>query len=458
MRRLAAVLSAALALLPAVAGCSESKEVASRPRDGAGAADTTLRQMAAELLPGVEEASGLEARRPLALARTDRERLEAFLTGQLDEELPPDEARRVVAAYSRFGLLEAGLDLRQLLRSVYLEQVVGYYDPATDTLFVRDGVPSGQLRPVLVHEMVHALQDQYMDLDSVLRARREENDASTAAHAALEGQATFAMLEWQLADRTGREVDLTELPDLRRLVGRAGLSEAAGMPALAQAPPLVRQSLLFPYVGGLAFVQEVWRKREGRPAPLGADLPASTEQVLHPDRYLGERDAPSEVRFADSLPGGWREVRADDLGEFEIRFLLTTFLADSARAAAAARGWDADRYRLARSGEDGDEVLVWVSVWDAPEDATEFAAAATDAFRSRYGDEAAVVGPEHADGPAGGEAAGGEGSVDTDAPRRVEVRMDEEDGRAVVIVLDRPSGLDAGSVALLAAHEVTGIP
>lgn len=452
------MLAAALALLPAVAGCSESKEAPPPAGGNAVAGDTTLRWMAAELLPGIEEASGLEARRPLALARTDRSRLEAFLTGQLDEELPPEEARSVVAAYARFGLLEPGLDLRQLLRSVYLEQVVGYYDPATDTLFVREDVAPEQLRPVLVHEMVHALQDQYMDLDSALRARREDNDASTAAHAALEGQATFAMLEWQLADRTGREVDLTELPDLRRLLGRAGLGEAAGMPALAQAPPLVRRSLLFPYLGGLAFVQEIWREREGRPVPLGADLPASTEQVLHPDRYLGERDAPSKIRFADSLPGGWRQVRADGLGEFEIRLLLTTFLADSTRAVAAARGWDADRYRLARSGEDGDEALVWVSVWDAPEDATEFAAAAADAFRSRYGDDAAVAGPERVDASTGGEGAAGGRSAGGGPPRRVEVRIGEEDGRAVVTVVDRPSGLYAASGALLAAHEVTAVP
>lgn len=448
-----AVLTLLLALLLAVGGCSESRAGDAPGASGAAAADTSLGSLAAELLADVEASSGLEARRPLLLARTDRDRMETFLAGQLDEELPPERARAVVAAYARFGLLEPDLDLRELLRSVYLEQVVGYYDPASDTLFVREGVPPEQLRPILVHEMVHGIQDQYMDLDSTLRALREENDASTAAHAALEGQATFAMLEWQLGRQTGREVDLTELPGLRGLLSGADLSEVAGMPALSEAPPLVRRSLLFPYLGGLAFVQDIWRELGRRPAPLGDDLPASTEQVLHPERYLGERDAPSRVALEGRLPRGWREVHADGLGAFETRFLLTTFLGDSARAGAAARGWDADGYRLARAVGSGDEVLVWVSVWDTPEDAREFASAVTDAFRARYGERAAVVGPDESAGEEG--AAGSEG----DAPaRRVEVRIGEEGDLPVVVLVDRPADVDAAAVRLLAEHEVAGVP
>lgn len=426
------VLALAALVLGGCASDGEARQAAAR--------DSTLRRMAAELLPAVERGSGIEAREPLRLARSGREKLEAFLLEQLEADLPPDEARDVVDAYARFGLLEADLDLLALLRSLYLEQVVGYYDPAADTLFVRDDVEPEQLRPVLVHEMVHALQDQVMDLDSTMAARRDDNDALAAARAAVEGHATYVMTEWQLSETTGREVDLTALPDLGPLLAGVDLGGAAGMPVLAGAPRLIRESLLFPYMGGLSFVQRLWRDDGGRLPPLGTDLPTSTEQVLHPDRFLGDRDAPRRITYEGGPQAGWSPVHEDGLGEFEVRLFLEAFLPDSARARAAAEGWDADRYRLLREGDGGGEVLVWVSAWDDAAEGRAFAAAAADAFRSRYGDSAAVVGP--------GEEPGGQ------APRRVDVQLEECAGVSVVRVVDRPSSVDADLARRLSEYSV----
>lgn len=392
------------------------------PDGAAQARDTALRRMAEEALPRIEEAAGLEFARAPRLARSRRERLEAFLTSELERQLPPERAEATAAAYARLGLLPDTLDLRELMRSLYLEQVVGYYSPDADTLFVRDDVSGATLEPVLVHEMVHALQDQHMDLDSLLAARRGANDALTAAHAALEGHAMFVMLEDVLRQRTGGDVDLGAL-DLGALMEGVDLAELAGASELSGAPRVVRESLVFPYTGGLTFVQAFWRARDGRPPPLGDDVPASTEQILHPDRFTAsDRDAPAAVAFPGGAPGGWREVHADGLGEFEIRLFLDEFLADSARAREAAAGWDGDRYRLLRSG-DGAEALVWASVWDADDEADEFAGAAEAAFRERYGT-----------------ADGGDG-------RRVRIRRETVGSRPVVVVVDAPSGVELPSGA-----------
>lgn len=429
--------------LSGLAGCAADGEA----RQQAAAADSALQRMAAELLPAVERGSGIESREPVRLARSDRAKLEAFLTEQLERDLPPERAEAVVASYARFGLLDPDLDLLELLRSLYLEQVAGYYDPAADTLFVRDDLDSEQLRPVLVHEMVHALQDRVMDLDSTMAARRDDNDALAAARAAVEGHATYVMMEWQLGQTTGRQVDLTSLPDLGGLLAGVDLSGAAGMPVLAEAPPLIRESLLFPYVGGLSFVQRLWRDAGTREPPLGAELPTSTEQVLHPERFVDDRDAPRTLSYDEEPPAGWSEVHQDGLGEFEVRHFLGTFLADSTRARSAARGWDADRYRLLREEGGEREVLVWVSAWDDADEASAFADAAADAFRTRYGDDARVTGP-------------GVGTAD-DAPgasRSVEVVREERDGVAVVRVVDRPVTLDADRVPGLAEYTVTGAP
>lgn len=304
--------------------------------------------------------------------------------------------------------------------------MVGYYDPRTDTLFVLERVSPDQLEMVLAHELVHALQDQHVDLDSLIAALEGDNDRGTAAQAAVEGHATLAMLEWQLGRMGGAEVDVTALPDLGdRLsaVSPDALGEAAGLPALGAAPRIIREALLFPYLGGLAFVQRFWKARDGRPAPFGDDLPASTEQVLHPERFLEEpRDVPTRVRFESEPPAGWEEVHAEGLGELEIRVFFEEHLGDAERAAAGAAGWDGDAYRLLRA-PDG-EILVWVSVWDSGAEAEEFAAAAREAWARRYGEAAAP--------PSGPVAAGG---------RDVRVVRAAISGRPAVVVTDVPEGL-----------------
>jgi hypothetical protein len=381
-------------------------------------ADTTLRRLAADLLPAAELRSGLLARGPIQLATRSREDLEAFLVAQMAEQLPPDRLEAAVRTYARLGLVPETIDLEPLLRSLLLEQVVGYYDPARDTLYVVDRVDESQIEPVLLHEIVHALQDQYVDLDSLMKANLESNDRGTAAQAAMEGHATFAMLEWQLAAMMGGSADLTTLPGLDGLLGDDPLA-AAGleMPVLAEVPTVIRESLLFPYLGGLVFVQKHWAGPRGRVPPLGADMPVSTEQVIHPERFEpGQIDMPTEVRFLQAPPDGWTEVFTDGLGELETRLVLREFLADREEADRAAAGWDGDRFRLL-DGPSG-EVFVWATVWDTDRDAREFEAGVERALAARYGDDPVAEG------------------------REIEVLRGTEGRRPVVVVWDLPAGLD----------------
>jgi hypothetical protein len=324
----------------------------------------------------------------------------------------------VVRTYARLGLVPDTIDLEPLLRSLLLEQVVGYYDPARDTLYVVDRVDASQVEPVLLHEIVHALQDQYVDLDSLMKANLKKNDRSTAAQAAMEGHATFAMLEWQLATLMGGNADLTTLPGLEGLLGDDPLA-AAGieMPVLSEAPAVIRESLLFPYLGGLVFVQEYWSGPWGRVPPLGPAMPVSTEQVLHPERFEpGRADMPTDVGFLSPPPAGWAEVYADNLGELETRLVLREFLPDREEADRAAAGWDGDRFRLL-DGPAG-EVFVWATVWDTDRDALEFEIGIRRALTARYGGDP-----------------GSEG-------REIQVLRGSQGRRPTVVVWDLPAGLD----------------
>jgi len=344
-------------------------------------ADTTLARLLERIQPAVERSSGMTASRPLNVAATDEHRLRTYLVTQLKRSLSEEEATALTAVYARLGLVPPDLDLRALLTDLLQEQVIGYYDPVSDTLFVHERVTPEELEPVLAHELVHALQDQVVDLDSLGASFDGRSDAAAAYQAAVEGHATFAMMEWAMG---GGEADLTRFPDLGPALADIDLSdlgEFGSAEVLAAAPAVIREGLLFPYVGGLVFLQRLWKQRPDRPLPFGAGLPKSTEQIMHVDRWL-TRDEPTLVRFTEGTTDGWREVYARDLGEFETRLFLNEHLHDSTRADTAAAGWDGDAYRLLRHGDD--EVFVWVSVWDSPEDAREFASAVTAAYRARY--------------------------------------------------------------------------
>ncbi|MBI4545787.1 MAG: hypothetical protein HY703_11370, partial [Gemmatimonadetes bacterium] len=121
--------------------------------------DLELRAAVDSLLPRLESLAGLRARRPVGVARRGRAELRRYVLAQLGKELPPAEAEGIEATYRALGLFPDTLDLRRLLLELYTEQVMGYYDPETDTLYVMEGVPRDVLEPVLAHELVHALQD-----------------------------------------------------------------------------------------------------------------------------------------------------------------------------------------------------------------------------------------------------------------------------------------------------------
>ena len=391
--------------------------------------DTALARLMREIQPTVERSSGLSATGPLNVAATDEGRLRAYLESQLGTELPEEEAASITATYARLGLVPPDLDLRGLLSDLLQEQVVGYYDPVTDTLFVHDRVPPEELAPVLAHELVHALQDQYVALDSSIATLEDRSDALAAHQAAVEGHATFAMMEWQAGAMTGGEADLTQFPDLGPMLESLDLSalgDFGSAEVLASAPAVVREGLIFPYISGLIFVQRAWKGVEGRPLPLRDGLPESTEQILHVEKWI-QRDAPTRVSFATPVPDGWEEVRAMDLGEFETRLFLREHLGPAGYATSvadeAAAGWDGDAYRLLRRGQD--EVFVWVSVWDSAADADEFAEAARLAYAARYADGART--------PA-------------------IVRVDR--GRPLVTIVDAPAGVDLEEAQL--AVELSG--
>lgn len=345
-----------------LAACGDGPGAAGHPPPGPDtlviSADAELREMAEGILPDLAARSGLALREPVRLERRSREELEGYLRAKLDEELPEERARHLTAVYSRFGLMAGDVDLRGLLLSVYREQVAGFYDPDSTALFVMDDQSAEALEPVLLHELVHAVQDQWTDLDAAT-SRENGNDRATAAQAAIEGHATLVMLEYMAEQAQGRDLDLTEIPGFAGQM-RAVLEVARSeYPELAKAPRVIQEGMLFPYMEGAGFVLEVWRTRGTREGPFGELLPSSTEQVLDPSRFLA--DSPDDPTALLVEPGAGEVVYRDGLGAVEVRILLEELVGVGAGAAVA--GWDGDAYALV-AAPDGGLRLAWASVWD----------------------------------------------------------------------------------------------
>jgi len=314
-----------------------------------------------DLIPQVERAVGLTFKRPPVVAVRSRDQLHMYLERKVRRDYPPAEQRAEERAYRAFRLVADSVNLLRLQLDLLQEQVAGYYDPDSTTLFVIAGGDPMMLRAVISHELVHALQDQYTNLNAILRTRRQ-SDRQTAGQAVMEGQATVAGM---LAITNLTAPQLAERWEQVRNSVR-DQQEAFGQ--LNSAPLILRESLLFPYLAGAEFILGFETRRTDPDAqPYNERLPISTEQILHASRYTA-RERP--VRVAITPGPGDTLVFDDDFGEFGTRIALRSWGVDEPDAVAAAAGWNGDRYAIlgSRSGT----ALVWAVAWDTPQDAVDF--------------------------------------------------------------------------------------
>jgi hypothetical protein len=318
-----------------------------------------LDQLVDSLQVPVERATGLTFKQRPRVAVRSRSQVRAYLIRKLDEQLPPPKLRGLETTYKLFGLLPDTLQLRALLIDLYTEQVAGYYDPDSTTLFAVADADPAQLRLVLAHEMIHALQGQYIPLDSILHDT-SNNDRLTAAQAVLEGQATLASIEVLSSG-----MDVTANPEFWELYREQVRQQQASMPVFAKAPLIVREALIFPYLAGAEFMHW-WRSSPLRDTvPYGPRMPVSTEQILLPDRYL-RGDVPVPLTF----PGNSEVLYEDVLGENEIRVLMAHLTGRQEVRVPGPIGWGGDRYRVIPTASG--PALVWYLVWDDKRSAERF--------------------------------------------------------------------------------------
>jgi hypothetical protein len=323
-----------------------------------------------ELQKEVAEAGGVPFRADVPLDFLGKGALSAYLKEVLDSEYPAERASADGRTLIAFDLLPPRTELRALRARLLEENVAGFYDerPGKKRLYAisddRTLTPANQL--VLAHELRHALQDQYADVHGMVPASIGDfDDRRLACLSLLEGDATLVMERFLLRRLPG-------MPESGADMG--GLALPPNM--LPGVPPVLQDQLVMPYLRGRDFAQAVWQRggwdglRQAWARP-----PASTEQVLHPEKYFsGEPPRTPPARYA---PPAGRLINEGVLGEM----LTRTLLGEGSEAAAA--GWGGDLFRVFDLS--GRTLLVWVSEWDTAADAREFAEAARARFLARHG-------------------------------------------------------------------------
>lgn len=332
--------------------------------------DTEARNSAlrAEIETAVSELRGLELISTIEPVLMSRDQLRDRFAGEFAAELTPEDARFDALSLSAFDFLGRDYDLYAAQVSLYGEGVTGFYDPDTaEFVVVSDGGlldPGSQLTHG--HEFIHALQDQHFSL-AALNDDALDSEARAAARALAEGEAT--MISYLLINEsdfyTPRELDA-----LRNSSDQSGGT-------LSDFPPVLVNSLSFPYRDGMLFALDLFNNG-GVDALNDAwdNPPRSTEHILHPDRYRAGDD-PQIVAIApltDTLGVGWELIDEDIMGEFHLREYLDQQLPTMVAARVAA-GWGGDRYVVFYHEADDALVMAWRLVWDDPRDALEFAEA-----------------------------------------------------------------------------------
>lgn len=320
-----------------------------------------------ELIRQAQEIRGLPFLEPPTITVVSEEELEARVRANLEEEaedFPADEA-----LYKMLGLLAEDADFESIVLDLYGEQVAGFYDGDTGEIVVparEDGFSLIQ-QGTMVHELVHALTDQHFDFNPEFQAMVDEErlDQATAYQALIEGDATLAEVLW---------VQTLSQRELGEFIAESLDIDSA---SFESAPRFLRESLIFPYDTGLAFVQDLyvdgqWEAVNDAYATMPG-IPGSSEQVITPDDYT--RDIPVEVGIPTIEVPGYELERTSVWGEEGFRILLNQGTGIST-VGVAADGWGGDAYHQWFDGQNAAILIVYQG--DTPQDVDELETALLD--------------------------------------------------------------------------------
>jgi hypothetical protein len=335
-----------------------------------------------------------------------REQVEKYILDKFKEDKDAKRMQSEEIVLKKFGLLDRDFQLQPFLVSLLKEQIAGYYDNKTKTVNLLDWVAPEEQKPVIAHELTHALQDQHTDLDkwepdapdTMSKNVTEDNgrltidERDTARDAVLEGQAMAVYLDYTLKP-SGKS--LLTSPDVMR-TPKEDLDTSGSSPIMDRAPLLLQQSLLFPYHDGLGFEQRLLKDKGAQYAFAGVlDRPPSTSyEIMNPTAYERKVTAPL-LQMPDVhtlLDPDYQPYDIGVMGELDVR-ILTELFGGPDMAAILTPQWKGGLYYAVQSrkavtpaqqASTSSVALLYLSAWRSEAAAREFAKLYASELSKKY--------------------------------------------------------------------------
>jgi hypothetical protein len=333
--------------------------------------------------------SGMKLRHAVPCDFITKEQINQFLRKRVKETSSPDEVRAEELTLKKFGLIPQDFNLAENEVDLLTEQAAAFYDYNRKKLFITDSTSSESQEPVLAHELSHALADQNYNLARFIKQGRKSDDGSTARLAVMEGQATWMMSEY-LARKSGSS--LRDSATLAATMANLAAGDEGGdaaksdgeFPVYDKEPLYLRLTLVFPYTKGMSFQQAVLQ-RDSQQAfgEVFLKPPASTQQILHPEKYFDQVQPTDPALPVVHLPHGYKGLVGGELGELEQGILLEQYVGKT-RAAAIAPHWRGCNFELQENKKAGRVVLLYSTEWDSEESAKLYFAAYREALRKKW--------------------------------------------------------------------------
>ena len=313
--------------------------------------------------------SGLSEMHPVPYGRMSKRQLRTFLTKRIKRTLKPEEIYADELALKMFGFVPDDFDLRQSTVELLTEQAAAFYDYDMKKLFLLEDSSVNAETVTLAHELSHALADQHFHLGNFMDDTPSNDDENLAHSAVVEGQASWLMIAYslQLANRPP-----VPTPEMLASVEDSGKSSMDDFPVLKDSPLYIQQSLLFPYVEGVAFFDAVYKKMGKQAfASVFTNPPTDSAQIMHPEKYFAHAmPAHPDLPVIEGEKGA-EEATEGSVGEFDHKILIRQF-AGAQQANQLSPHVQGGQFKIVRDPKTQQPLLEYSSEWDSPESAAAF--------------------------------------------------------------------------------------
>jgi hypothetical protein len=357
-----------------------------------------------EILRFASKDTGLPIKKKVKRTIVSRAQVEKYIGEKFKDDADRIRFERSELVQKKFGLLPRTFDLHNFLIKLLTEQVAGYYDEKTRTMNLLDWNEPEMQRPVMAHELTHALQDQSYNLEKMSKHDEEiekhgledldalisNDEESTCRSAVLEGQAMIVLLDYVLAPQDGSVQKMPQIVDMMQ----ASMDKSRGSPVFDSAPLLLQEELAFPYRQGMKFIRDLLVAGGKQLAYTGvlSRLPQTSREIMEPKEYLaGHRVPPLLLPDIGFLKKDYEPYDAGAVGQLDVSILLRIY-ADEELDKRLSTEWRGGAYYAAgRKGAKPPDRnssahigLFYISKWATEAAAQEFAKTYASALPKRY--------------------------------------------------------------------------